>query len=339
MNNKMLFIDSVLAKSILISSTLLCAIGQNTALSASMIPDHIVIEKMTHCYAAPEIGPSHVIFDQHTNKLGGWSHIIKYPDDFSGLTFDSNAYRIDSSNVITDNICQSLSVYETILVKKYADWDKQHANGLLSTFDNEDITLGDIKDIVIELKINSEKINIPDKQSYLSAYSPYTDTSNLLEMDQGMVNLGITLYGEHDADQSIETFNGMINLELNQYESADHWLRIVIPAESLNYFLQKDYTNTETDPTVHLADKIVGIRLNPETRNTKVLRNYIQDDFTDSIPESYKEIGISIRQMSVRLNEDNQFWWGDNPLYPKPIEGANCFTDGATGFAASYGED
>jgi hypothetical protein len=328
MKNKMLFTASILAKSILISSTLLCAIGPNTALSVSLIPDHIVIEKMTHCNVAPEIGPSHVIFNQYTNKLDGWSHIVEYPDDFPGLTFDSDAYRIDSSNVITDNICQSLSVYDAILVKKYADWDKQHTNGLLSTFDNEDLTFGDIKDIVIELKINSEKTNIPDKQSYLSTYSPYTDTSNLLEMDQGMVNLGITLYGENDADQSIETFNGMINLELNQYESADRWLRIVIPAESLNYFLQKDYTNTETDPTVHLADKLVGIRINPETRNTKVLRNYIQDDFTDSIPESYKEIGISIRQMSVRLNEDNQFWWGDNPLYPKPIEDANCSTDG-----------
>jgi hypothetical protein len=316
---------SVLSKSIFVSSMLLCAVGPSTVFSVPLVPDHILVEKQFYCWSAPEIGPSHVIYDQYTNKLGGWSHIVNNPDDFSGLTFDADAYGIDDTNVTTDAMCQNLNVYKAILVKKYADWDRQHASGLVSTFDNEELAFGDIKDIVLEIKIDSDRTNIPGKASYLSTYSSYTETSNLLEMDHGMVNLGITLYGENDNDQSIETFQGMVNLELNQYESADQWLRIVIPAESLNYFVQKNYSNTETDLTEHLTDKIVGIRINPETYNTKVLRNYISDSFDDSVPESYKELGISIRQMSVRLAEKSQYWWGENPSYSRPDEGAHDF--------------
>jgi hypothetical protein len=312
MKNNRVFNVSVLAKQILVSSAVLCAAGLNTAYSASMVPDHIVIEKMSCGQATLEIGPTHVIFDGATNNFGGWSHIADNPDAFKGLMQGSDAYKIGDSNVEKDADCGDINVYNAILVKKYADWDRQHANGLLSTFDNEDLKFSDVKDIVLELKINSNKTHIPDKVTYLANYSQYTEESNLLEMDHGMVNLGITLYGENDEDQSVETFQGMINLEINQHESADGWLRVVIPAESLNYFVQKDYANTETDLAEHLADKIVGIRINPETRNTKVLRNYVKDAFDESTPESYKEIGISIRQMNVRLKSGKMAWWGEN---------------------------
>lgn len=293
------------------------AAAVSTSVTASQIPDHIVIEKQPpfFCLSWPEIGPAHIIFDQHTNVLGGWSHIYDDPDSFPGLRRDPGAYRIDSTNVSRDAWCPQSNVYKAILVKKYADWDRQHANGLVSTFEEKEITFGGLKDIVLDLKINSRQTYIPSKMDYLSTYGSYTDINNLLEMDQGMINLGITLYGENDADQSIETFQGMINLELNQYEYSNQWLHIVIPAESLWYFVQKDYANTEKDPADYLTNKIIGLRITPETHNTKVLRNYIPDAFNDSIPESYKELGVSIRKLAVRLKEDNQFWWGENPLY------------------------
>jgi hypothetical protein len=222
---------------------------------------------------------------------------------------------VDSTNVSNDNQCWNLSVYNAILVKKYANWDRQHATGLVSDFSDEGVTFGDIKDVILEIKLNSEQTYIPEKMSYLSTYGSYTDVGNLLEMDHGKVNLGITVYGEDDPDQSIETFQGMINLELDQREFSDRWLRIVIPVESFWYFIQKNYENTEKVLKDFLGSHVVGLRINPETHNTKVLRNYIPDTFSESIPETYKEEGVSIRKLSVRLKETAPYWWGDNPLY------------------------
>ena len=303
------------ARRVAVGSFLMVAGFFTGSVSASTIPDHILIEKMHHCMPTRDMGPSYVIYDQTTNVLSGWSHIYEDPDSFPGLTFDPEQYRVDSTNVSNDNQCWNLNVYNAILVKKYADWDRQHATGLVSDFSDEGVKFGDIKDVVLEIKLNSEKISIPDKMSYLSAYGSYTDIDNLLEMDHGKVNLGITVYGEDDPDQSIETFQGMINLELDQREFSDRWLRIVIPVESFWYFVQKNYANTEKDLKDYLGSHVVGLRINPETHNTKVLRNYISDTFSESIPESYKEEGVSIRKLSVRLKGEDGYWWGNNPNY------------------------
>jgi hypothetical protein len=40
-------------------------------------------------------------------------------------------------------------------------------------------------------------------------------------------------------------------------------------------------------------------------------RTYIPESHNDSITESYKEMGFSIRKLSVRLKEEGAYWWGE----------------------------
>ncbi len=284
-----------------VSLLFLCSMNTTTTLAQCSIDASVEI--INSCELTPEESQAFVLFDQNSNSLFGWSHIVDNPDNFPGLKQQTDLYRVDSESVTTDNECANIRVFKTVLVKKYDDWDQQHATGLDTRFPEQGITFADVKEIVLEVKINSEQTFIPSLEEYLSTYKPYTGFDELLEMDRGKVNLGVTIFEENADDQNIETFQGSTFLELNQKELADQWLRVVIPAQSLSYFVQLNYENTEKDLADYLSNNVVGIRINPETGNGRVLRNYISDTFDENVPKMYKEMGISIRKVAIRLND------------------------------------
>ncbi|MEJ2444360.1 MAG: hypothetical protein P8Y42_13035 [Exilibacterium sp.] len=283
----------------------------NTTTTLAQCSIDASVEIINSCELTPEESQAFVLFDQNSNSLYGWSHIVDNPDNFPGLKQQTDLYRVDSESVTTDNECANIRVFKTVLVKKYDDWDQQHATGLDTRFPEQGITFADVKEIVLEVKINSEQTFIPSLEEYLSTYKPYTGFDELLEMDRGKVNLGVTIFEENADDQNIETFQGSTFLELNQKELADQWLRVVIPAQSLSYFVQLNYENTEKDLADYLSNNVVGIRINPETGNGRVLRNYISDTFDENVPEMYKEMGISIRKVAIRLNDTTDCADGD----------------------------
>ncbi|MEJ2418067.1 MAG: hypothetical protein P8Y45_14295 [Exilibacterium sp.] len=292
-----------------VSLLFLCSMNTTTTLAQCSIDASVEI--INSCELTPEESQAFVLFDQNSNSLYGWSHIVDNPDNFPGLKQQTDLYRVDGESVTTDNECANIRVFKTVLVKKYDDWDQQHATGLDTRFPEQGITFADVKEIVLEVKINSEQTFIPSLEEYLSTYKPYTGFDELLEMDRGKVNLGVTIFEENADDQNIETFQGSTFLELNQKELADQWLRVVIPAQSLSYFVQLNYENTEKELADYLSNNVVGIRINPETGNGRVLRNYISDTFDENVPEMYKEMGISIRKVAIRLNDTTDCADGD----------------------------
>ncbi|WP_428240106.1 hypothetical protein [Gynuella sp.] len=273
-----------------------CVETQEPALSSLMIFDQSV-DHLTN-------DDSHWIKDKYMTQ--SWSKVYNAWDASSANVFKfmKDDYSVKLDSLVQDDQCDNLQVMKTILVKKYADWDSQHMSGLEFRFPAANLKFGDLKDIVLETKINSDQTAIPSREDYLNTYSSYTSTANLEAMDQGKINLGVTLFGENSDDQSIETFHGAITLELDQDNVADQWLRIVIPADSLSYFVQKDWGNTDKDPKDYADYALVGFRINPETHTNQVLRSFITDAFDSSVPEMYKEEGLSVRKVAIRANSE-----------------------------------
>ncbi|AJQ96258.1 hypothetical Protein YC6258_04224 [Gynuella sunshinyii YC6258] len=271
-----------------------CEEIQEPALSSFMIFDQSV-DHLTN-------DDSHWIKDKYMTQ--SWSKVYDTWEESEPNVFKfmKDDYSVKLDSLEQDDQCDNLQVMKTILVKKYADWDSQHMSGLEFRFPAANLKFGDLKDIVLEAKINSSQTFIPSREDYLNTYSSYTSTANLEAMDQGKINFGVTLFGENSDDQSIETFHGAITLELDQDTVADQWLRIVIPANSLSYFMQKDWGNTDKDPKDYADFALVGFRINPETHTNQVLRNFITDTFDSSVPEMYKEEGLSVRKVAIRAN-------------------------------------
>ena len=246
-------------------------------------------------------------WDEGRFETRSWSSIYDNWDATSAMTFHSSKddYNVKLASVQADNECPDLKVMKTVLVKKYANWSGQHMSGLDYRFPAADLTFGDLRDVTLELKINSETTSIPAHEDVVNAYKEFVDEATLEALDQSKYNLTILLFGEAFDDQSKETLIGSLTLDLDQNSETlkDQWLRITIPANSLNYVTQLDWANTDRSLEDYLATNLVGFKIHPETLNTKVIRNYNNvDDFETKVPEMYKEMGVSIRKAVFHLN-------------------------------------
>ena len=85
------------------------------------------------------------LFDSQTNRLYGWNHIINGAKEFDGLQLAAADYKVSAANGQIDPACANNNVFQVILVKKYADWDRQHLNGIEPQFLYEGITFGQVR--------------------------------------------------------------------------------------------------------------------------------------------------------------------------------------------------
>ena len=52
--------------------------------------------------------------------------------------------------------CNGVPVYQNVLVKKYANWNMQHVNGIEPQFSGDNIKLYQVESIVLEFKVSSK---------------------------------------------------------------------------------------------------------------------------------------------------------------------------------------
>lgn len=268
------------------------------------MPEGYTVENIDNCgvnvAASDNAFP---IFNNITNLMGGWSHISDTPQ-YANLAMEPSAYAFADFGASADASCNELQSYNAILVKKYADWDAQHSSGLTAEFLAQDIQFGEVDEIVLELKVNSNGSSIPTLAEIEALYGEYLTDTQLANWDHGKINLGITLYAEGHDDQTTATVSGLRIIELDEEVYFDEWVRVTIPADSLYWYSEMSYSRTALATGAWEDGTVLGLRINPETKTEVVLRNFIADDWETLSPapeEMFKEMDISIKNIELRL--------------------------------------
>lgn len=236
--------------------------------------------------------------DRHDESLSslnfsGWNHTINNSvTEWTNLKLAGNNYNFGSNSKI-DSSYGIFPTLDIVLVKKIVDWNHQHANGFECNLLALGYKFGDIENLVFELKINSAKTNIPTVESLKKRYAGYVNESTIDAMEDGKVNIGITL-----SDST--NLNGTFIFQLDQTILSDKWVRVMIPMNKLSFYREINYNHSAKKLT-DLSDVVINrMLIVGETKNSAVLLMNI-NPWNDTIPETFKEMDVSFKKIELQL--------------------------------------
>ena len=242
---------------------------------------------------APVMLNALVLFSKETNVLDGWNHVESYPDEFDGLKFRPELYRIESK---PDQNIEEYQ-YKTTLIKKFGDWNHQHANGITAQF--SELAFSKVAGIEIVLRINNETSNLPSLNTLSKAYNNLVSDELLEKLDDGNVHLSLTLSSQDTNNTDLPKFNAEYLLSFDAKKHVDNWYHVFIPVSALNAYNEINYKQTPLSENESKSMMISGFRLMAETHSTKVIRNFIPELFDESVPKLFKEIGLEVKYIGV----------------------------------------
>ena len=226
-------------------------------------------------------------------KFSGWNHTSNGNNmEWKNLKLESNNYNFNNA-VKADSSCNNVATLNMILVKKIANWNHQHSNGFECNILAQGYKFGDIENLVFDLKINSDKTNIPILESIKKTYCNYTKESFVDVLDDGEVNIGITL-GDNT------NLNASIIFQLDQMTLSDQWIRVTIPVNKLLFYQEINYKRTPKTQVYFNNVVINRILIVGETKSGSVLRGNI-NTWNDNIPETFKEMDLSFKKIEFQL--------------------------------------
>ncbi len=227
-----------------------------------------------------------------------WNHVgtvnsTPIPNEWDNISQNASAYNIPVNAAVT-NGCNGVDTINSILVKKIANWHRQHATGFGRTITSFGHKFGDIKELVVDLRVNSEKTKVHTPASLKSIYSTYLTNLAFIDNNEGgKVNVGLTL----------ETSNNQratVTVEIDQDIYADQWVRVTVPATSFKYF-QGDVAK-EASSFANLV--INNLLVVGETRTNAVLRGQVSgwtDTSPNPPPETFKEMNFTFKKFEFQL--------------------------------------
>ena len=235
--------------------------------------------------------------NQTLTSISGWNHTTNgSTTEWVNLSHSASTYNF-SSTTAANTDCNNVDTLNMVLVKKIADWDRQHANGIEKTINTAGKKFGDVENLIVDLKIDSDKTTIPTVTSLKDIYVPtYVNEATIDALDSGKVNIGITLYDGFGST----VFSAARVIELDQTTLADKWIRVTIPMADLKFCSTTNY-NCTTKTLADLSSKVIyGIRFVAETKTGLVLRNSITT-WSSTTPETFKEVDLSIKKVEFQL--------------------------------------
>lgn len=232
--------------------------------------------------------------------ITGWNHSNnenKNLPEWATLKVSNHAtYDFVTSAKMNDS-CNGVDTLNMVLVKKIADWEFQHSNGFERNILAHGYKFGDIEKLVIDIKVNSANTRIPSVANLKTTYISYVSAAAIDALDQGKVNVDITL---HDGANLF----GKINVQLDQETLADQWVRVTVPMNDVYFYHEINYNRTpktlaELSNVVIQRMVVVG-----ETRNGTVLRGPIGDTkWKTGVPETFKEADLSFKKIELQLKQ------------------------------------
>lgn len=227
-----------------------------------------------------------------------WNHVgtpndPAIPNEWDNITQTATAYNIPGSAAAT-NDCNGVDTINAVLAKKIANWHRQHSNGFGRTITAFGQKFGDMKELVVDLRVNSAKTKVHTPEALKSVYSSYlSDTSFIDANEGGKVNIGLTLEASNNQ-------RAAFTIEVDQDIYADKWVRVTIPASSFKYY----QGNTSKDASTFTNLVINNLLVVAETRTNAVLRGQISgwtDTSANPPPERFKELDLSFKKFEILL--------------------------------------
>ncbi len=248
-----------------------------------------------------------VIFNDSVNNIGGWSHIsTNAPYDGLSISGESPLYDVPGVTA-NDASCAGNNTQNIILVKKYANWDQQHSNGIEVSIANANKTFADVDQIVFDFKLNSADSVILNKAELMAIYNDTITNEQYDHLDQGKAVFAISILDPDGGDKvQAERY-----IEIDQ-ALEDQWLRITIPFDEMELFTGDVWVKGDTTIAEQASTIADRIQINPEVLGTRtastsfgdVIRNLVggpnDDDWAAlNIPETFKELSITIKNLEV----------------------------------------
>jgi len=232
-------------------------------------------------------------------QISSWNHTQHFENEFVDLSSPAEKYDV---NVLqqADNVEISAT-----LIKKIANWHHQHSNGVKVIFLNKDITFSKLSSIDFHLKSIPELSIIPNKLQLKTLYQSQIAKQlidpawfNQQLNEHGVIN--ITLFGEHNDSPEINTTIASYQLVLNKDHRSGE--AISLPLRRFSLYQQKDWQETQVTLNDIMDKAVVGMLITAETVNGKTLRSYLQENFEESMPESFIELAIKIQNLAIILS-------------------------------------
>ncbi len=227
----------------------------------------------------------------------GTTNTPPIPNEWANLIYAPSTYNVPNSAAVNSS-CSDVDTINVVLVKKVANWHRQHSNGFGRTITSFGQKFGTIKELVFDVKVNSAKTKTYTPAELKALYSSYLSDASVVDtMDAGKVNLGITL-------ETSNNFRAAIAIEIDQSLYADQWVRVTIPMSSLHYYEDINYQSSPRDASLFADLVINNVLIVGETRSKAVLRSDIAG-WTDTSPtpppEYFKEMNISFKKIELQL--------------------------------------
>ncbi|MDO8342212.1 MAG: hypothetical protein Q7T48_03340 [Cellvibrio sp.] len=228
-----------------------------------------------------------------TLNFSGWNHTTNgSTSEWANLKKAGTTYNFSTTANAADS-CNGVDSINIVLVKKIADWDRQHSNGFERNILAHGYKFGDIENLVVDIKVNSANTSIPSVASLKTTYASYVSAATVDALDEGKVNVDITL---HDGANLF----GKIIVQLDQEALKDQWVRVTVPMSKVNFYQEINYNRT----TKTLADMsnvvIQRMLIVGETKKGTVLRGDI-NPWSTSVPETFKEMDLSFKKIEFQL--------------------------------------
>ena len=226
-------------------------------------------------------------------NITGWNHTTNgSTTEWTNLKLAGSNYGFNSKAKVNSS-CNDVDTLDMVLVKKIADWDHQHANGFERNILAFGYKFGDIENLVFDVKINSAKTSVPSVDSLKTTYSSYVNAATVDALEDGKVNVGITL-----GDST--NLNGAIIFQLDQTALSDQWVRVTIPMSKLSFYQEVNYVRT-AKTLAELSNVVINRMLVVgETKSGAVLRGNI-NPWSSSVPETFKEMDLSFKKIEFQL--------------------------------------
>lgn len=228
-----------------------------------------------------------------TLNFSGWNHTTNgSTTEWANLKKNGTTYNFSTTANAADS-CNGVDSINIVLVKKIADWDRQHSNGFERNILAHGYKFGDIENLVVDIKVNSANTNIPSVASLKTTYANYVSAATVDALDEGKVNVDFTL---HDGANLF----GKIIVQLDQATLSDQWVRVTVPMSKV-YFYQEINYNRTTKTLADLSNVVIQrMVVVGETKKGTVLRGDITP-WSTSVPETFKEADLSFKKIEFQL--------------------------------------
>ena len=228
-------------------------------------------------------------------NFSGWNHSTNENAgraEWKLLKHAGAIYNFSTTAKVNDT-CNGTDTINMVFAKKIADWDFQHMNGFERNILAHGYKFGDIENLVLDIKVNSAYTSIPSVASLKTTYASYVSTATIDTLDEGKVNVDITL---HDGANLF----GKIIVQLDQETLKDQWVRVTVPMNKVSFYQEINYNRTNKT-LADLSNVVIQrMLIVGETKKGAVLRGDI-NPWSSSVPETFKELDLSFKKIEFQL--------------------------------------